>query len=98
MNSKTPAHAEPLSYSIDRSCEIDGICRSMKYRALNPDPEHRRGLPFLRTFMVGRKRLLMADDHRAWLESFVLRAGRRVTWHEHKKKPRPGGNPKRGGG
>jgi hypothetical protein len=75
MNSKTPAQAEPLSYSIDRSCEIDGICRSMKYRALNPDPEHRRGLPFLRTFMVGRKRLLMADDHRAWLEELRVASG-----------------------
>jgi hypothetical protein len=59
----------PLAYSIDKSCEIDGLCRSSKYNAINPDPAKRRGLPYLPSFTVGKRRLILAADHKAWLET-----------------------------
>jgi hypothetical protein len=44
------------------------LLRSTKYLAINPDPKKRAGLPFLTTFTAGRRRLMMAADHKAWLE------------------------------
>jgi hypothetical protein len=67
--SKPATQIEPLSYDIAESCRVDDICRSLKYRAIDPDPAKRGGLPYLPTFKVGRRRLMMAADHRAWLEA-----------------------------
>lgn len=64
----TAPRAEPLAYDIPESCYRDGIGRSTKYKAINPDPDKRDGLPFLPSFTVGRRRLLLAADHREWLE------------------------------
>ena len=60
---------ERLAYDILESCRRDGICRSSKYQAISPDSKKRGGLPFLPSFTVGRRRLIMADDHRQWLET-----------------------------
>jgi hypothetical protein len=65
--SSAGATPEPLAYDIAMSCQLDQICRTKKYQAINPDPSKRRGLPFLRTFKVGSKRLMTASDHREWL-------------------------------
>jgi hypothetical protein len=59
---------EPFAYDIAESCRRDGIGRSTKYLAINPDPTKRSGLPYLPSFTVGRRRLMLAADHQAWLE------------------------------
>jgi hypothetical protein len=64
----TVPQAEPLAYGIIESCRRDGTGRSTKYKAINPDPQKRDGLPFLPSFNVGRRRLILAADHQEWLE------------------------------
>jgi hypothetical protein len=64
----TVPQAEPLAYGIIESCRLDGTGRSTKYKAINPDPQKRDGLPFLPSFNVGRRRLILAVDHQEWLE------------------------------
>jgi hypothetical protein len=59
---------EPFAYDIAESCRRDGIGRSTKYLAINPDPTKRSGLPYLPSFTIGRRRLILAADHQAWLE------------------------------
>ena len=58
MQTVTKIHAEecrveqlePLAYDIPTSGHRDGIGRSTKYKAINPDPDKREGLPFLKSF------------------------------------------------
>jgi hypothetical protein len=66
---------EPLAYDIAMSCRLDGLCRSTKYKAINPDPEKREGLPFLKTFKAGTRRLMLSVDHRAWLAELASQSG-----------------------
>jgi hypothetical protein len=67
-------HDEPapptaaIAYGILESCRRDGTGRSTKYKAINPDPRKRDGLPFLPSFTIGRRRLILAVDHQKWLE------------------------------
>jgi hypothetical protein len=67
-DAKAAPPPEELAYDIATSCLKDKLCRSTKYRAISPDPEKRDGLPFLPSFTVGRRRLILESDHRAWLE------------------------------
>ena len=62
-----------IAYSILESCRRDGTGRSTKYKAINPDPRKRDGLPFLPSFTIGRRRLILAVDHQKWLDQ--LREG-----------------------
>jgi hypothetical protein len=66
---------ELLAYDIATSCRLDGLCRSTKYKAINPDPDKREGLPFLKTFKAGKRRLMLPADHRAWLEELAAQSG-----------------------
>jgi hypothetical protein len=66
---------EPLAYDILESCRRDGIGRSTKYKVINPDPNKRQGLPLLKSFKVGKRRLILASDHRAWLETLAAQSG-----------------------
>ena len=59
---------EPLAYDVPESCRRDGTGRSTKYKALNPNPAKRGGLPLLPSFTAGRRRLILAADHREWLQ------------------------------
>jgi hypothetical protein len=64
----TTPQAEPLAYDIPESCRLDHTGRSTKYKAISPDPAKRAGLPFLPSFTIGRRRLILAADHREWLD------------------------------
>lgn len=65
-----PAHAaagvnfQPLAYSIEAACKATGIGRSAIYEEL------RSGA--LRARKFGRRTVILADDLRAWLESFPV--------------------------
>lgn len=72
-SARPPLRADALSYDVVESCLRDGICRTLKYRAVNPDATKRGGLPFFPSFTVGRRRLILATDHRAWLEELKAR-------------------------
>ena len=45
----------------------NGFGRTLAWQAANPDPAHRRGLPFLPTFKVGGCRLVRLDTGDRWL-------------------------------
>jgi excisionase family DNA binding protein len=49
-----------ISYSLDDAATACGLSRTMLYEAI--------GRGALRSFTVGRRRLIWADDLRAWLE------------------------------
>jgi hypothetical protein len=57
------ADAESPAEAAQRS----NLGRSTIYKAINPDPAKRDGLPFLRSFKVGRRRLILTATRRAWL-------------------------------
>ena len=63
-----PPQTGPLAYSLKESCAKDGLGISSKYKAIQTDPAKRGGWPFLPTVKAGRRRLVLASDHQAWLE------------------------------
>jgi hypothetical protein len=74
-NAETPAttprgewHAdEKDAESVEETAHKVGLGRSIIYRALNPDPTKRDGLPFLPSLKAGKRRLIRAEARRAWL-------------------------------
>jgi hypothetical protein len=53
--------------SVDEAAHNSNLGRSILYRALNPDPDKRDGLPFLPSLKVGKRRLILRETRRAWL-------------------------------
>jgi hypothetical protein len=53
--------------SVEDTAHKAGVGRSIIYRALNPDPAKRGGLPFLPSLKVRKRRLIRAEARRAWL-------------------------------
>jgi hypothetical protein len=51
----TPA-VEVLAYSILDTCAALNLGRSSVFKMLNPDPVKREGLPYLRSYKVGKAR------------------------------------------
>lgn len=53
--------------SVEQAAHASGISRSFIYRALSPDPAKRRGIPFLPSVKVGKRRIILRPTRRAWL-------------------------------
>jgi hypothetical protein len=51
----TPA-VEVLAYSVPDTCVALKLGRSSVFKMLNPDPVKREGLPYLRSYKVGKVR------------------------------------------
>jgi hypothetical protein len=64
--------------SVEETAHKVGLGRSIIYRALNPDPAKRDGLPFLPSLKAGKRRLIRVAARRAWLNELEEResAGR----------------------
>ena len=67
---------QPVSVSNDvdgetvkETARAVGVCPAMIWSALSPDPSKRRGLPFLPSFKVGRRRLVRPAARRAWVQA-----------------------------
>lgn len=65
LSKKTPAEVHGAAVktkarlnSVDAACERLGVGRTLLYRALNPNRRYRRGLPHLKSVMLGGKRLI----------------------------------------
>jgi hypothetical protein len=59
--------------SVEETAHKVGLGRSLIYRALNPDPAKRDGLPFLPSLKAGKRRLIRAEARRAWLKQLEER-------------------------
>ena len=59
---------EPEAASPEQTAKACGLCRTMIYRAMSPDPAKRKGLPFLASFKVGAARRIRVSTRRKWLE------------------------------
>jgi hypothetical protein len=55
------------AHSVEETAHHSGVGRSTIYKAINPDPAKRDGLPFLASFTVGRRRLIRTSTRQAWL-------------------------------
>ena len=53
--------------TVDDAARVAGICRTMVYRAMNPDPEYHNGLPFLASIKLGKCRRIRVPTLREWL-------------------------------
>ena len=53
--------------SVEEAAHASGVGRSIIYRAINPDPAKRGGLPFLPSVKVGKRRIILRPTRRAWL-------------------------------
>jgi hypothetical protein len=62
-----PPQVQPLAYDIMGHCRATSTGRSTAYKAMNPNPDKRHGLPFLASFTVGKRRLILVEDSREWL-------------------------------
>lgn len=60
--------------SVDKFAEISDLGRSFVYRALHPDPAYRRGLPFLPSVKVGKRRLIRLEAGRQWLTALETKS------------------------
>jgi hypothetical protein len=65
--SAPPTQVELLAYDIVGHCRATSTGRSTAYKAMNFDAEKRGGLPFLPSFTVGKRRLILVEDSREWL-------------------------------
>lgn len=54
--------------SVEDTARKAGVGRSIIYRALNPDPMKRDGLPYLPSLKVGKRRLIRSEARRTWLK------------------------------
>jgi hypothetical protein len=64
---KNPRPIERDAESPDQAAAACGLCRSMIYQAMNPDPAKRKGLPFLPSFKIGVSRRIRTETRRKWL-------------------------------
>jgi hypothetical protein len=62
-----PPQIEPLAYDVTGHCRATSTGRSTTYKAMSHDGQKRGGLPFLPSFTVGKRRLILAGDSREWL-------------------------------
>jgi hypothetical protein len=53
--------------SPDEAAHRSNLGRSTIFKAISRDPAKRDGLPFLPSFKVGRRRLILTATRRAWL-------------------------------
>ena len=53
--------------TVDDTARVAGICRTMVYRAMNPDPRYPNGLPFLASIKLGKCRRIRVPTLREWL-------------------------------
>jgi hypothetical protein len=58
---------EVLAHDVPSHCQITNTGRSTAYKAMNSDAGKRDGLPFLPSFTVGKRRLILVEDSREWL-------------------------------
>lgn len=59
---------EPDAASPEETARALRCGRSLIYKAINPDPARRDGLPFLPSFKIGRCRRIRTETRRAWLK------------------------------
>jgi excisionase family DNA binding protein len=62
MDKNSHYHTEPLAYGIPGATRATGLGRSLLYE------EMRAGR--LKSFLLGRRRLIDADDLKAWLRAY----------------------------
>lgn len=65
--SAPPLQMEPLAYDVTGHCRATNTGRSTTYKAMSRDAKKRGGLPFLPSFTVGKRRLILVEDSREWL-------------------------------
>jgi hypothetical protein len=53
--------------SVEEAAHASGVGRTIIYRAINPDPAKRGGLPFLPSVKVGKRRIILRPTRREWL-------------------------------
>jgi hypothetical protein len=53
--------------SVENTAHKTGVGRSILYLAMHPDPARRRGIPFLPSLKIGKRRLVRAEARREWL-------------------------------
>jgi hypothetical protein len=64
----TPAPAPVDAESVEETARATGLGRTTIYKAINPDPAKRDGLPFLPSVKVRNRRLIRTEVRRAWLQ------------------------------
>jgi hypothetical protein len=67
-----PVEAE--AFSVDAAAKTAGLGRVLLYQAINDDPEYRRGIPYLPSIKVGKRRLIRVAALREWLASLEKKA------------------------
>ena len=70
----TPEFGEAEACSVDIAAQKAGLGRVMLYRAISDDREYRKGLPFLPSLKVGKRRLIRVAALREWLAGIEKRA------------------------
>jgi hypothetical protein len=63
----TPVLPEADVASPDVTAHLCGVCRTIIYRAINPDPAKRGGLPFLPSLKIGGARRIRREARLKWL-------------------------------
>jgi hypothetical protein len=58
----------PDAETPEQTAQACGVCRSIIYRAMSPDPAKRKGLPLLPSMKIGMLRRIRIEARRKWLE------------------------------
>jgi hypothetical protein len=64
---------------LEHWARANGIGRTLAWQAAHPDPDYRRGLPFLPTFTLGRCRLVRIETANEWLRELERSATARAA-------------------
>ena len=68
MPEKSPPSFDPIMMlRIEEFARRCGVGRTIVFRAANPNPDYRRGLPFLPTVKLGRCRGVRPETAWKWL-------------------------------
>jgi hypothetical protein len=54
--------------NVQQTAENCGVCPSIIWRAISPDPAIRKGLPYLPSLKIFRRRLIRTEATKQWLE------------------------------
>jgi hypothetical protein len=65
---------EPDAASPEVTAHLCGVCRTIIYRAINPDPAKRGALPFLPSLKIGASRRIRREARLQWLSDLEAAA------------------------
>jgi hypothetical protein len=67
MQSTEETTIQRLEKPDDLPRKYGGPCRTLIWQAMNPDPDYRKGLPFLPCVKTARSRWVATSDYFDWL-------------------------------